>query len=133
MIALTQEKREELTAFINASIEQRCTVYTLEKQRELETLRDHIALASLTAVPFGWEIAGNIFPTLEEALNPGYIGTPDPIYDEPPVPEIKFPEKPDYSGDFTSFKDPVSAYKDGVVDGHRWYEKALKGLNGWGE
>ena len=49
------------------------------------------------------------------------------------VPEIKFPEKPDYSGDFTSFKDPVSAYKDGVVDGHKWYEKAFKRLNGWGE
>jgi len=55
------------------------------------------------------------------------------LFTAPPVPEIKFPEKPDYSGDFTSFKDPVSAYKDGVVDGHRWYEKALKRLNGWGE
>lgn len=78
MIALRKEKREELTAFINASIEQRCTVYTLEKQRELETLRDHIALASLTAGP----------------VNPADCF--EPVYLSPPVPEIK---EPDYFSD----------------------------------
>ena len=51
MIALTQEKREKLTAFINTHPDKRWTLYDAEKQRELEALRDQVALASLTAQP----------------------------------------------------------------------------------
>ncbi|SPZ52627.1 Uncharacterised protein [Serratia quinivorans] len=33
--------------------------------------------------PSCWEIAGQLFTTKEDALKPGYIGTPEPLYDGP--------------------------------------------------
>ncbi|MEQ9887627.1 hypothetical protein ABRP55_13860 [Pectobacterium zantedeschiae] len=35
--------------------------------------------------PVVWEIAGQLFSSKEEALKPGYRGTPEPLYDEPPL------------------------------------------------
>lgn len=95
-----------------------------DESMELSAYKD--SLASLAAVPFGWEIAGNIFPTLEEALKPGYVGTPEPIYDEPPVPEIKLPEPiPSMGQD--------SEYDTGHNDGWNECLAEVKRLNGWGE
>lgn len=128
MIALTQEKREELIGHYITLIDwfnERLSSCLNDFDRgaiESSKLTTEIALASLTAIPFGWEIAGNIFPTLEEALKPGYIGTPEPIYDKPPVSEIKFPNRneiPDWVMDDDDFC--------------TWYEAETKRLNGWGE
>ncbi|PHI31072.1 DUF551 domain-containing protein [Budvicia aquatica] len=33
--------------------------------------------------PVYWEIAGCLFSTKEEALKPGFIGTPEPLYESP--------------------------------------------------
>lgn len=43
-------------------------------------------LAVMDAKPTCWEIAGQIFSTEEEALEPGYIGRPEPLYETPPLP-----------------------------------------------
>lgn len=51
-----------------------------------------IALAAKTAEPVYWEIAGNLFTTKEDALKPGYRGTPEPLYEEP---VLNSPELPD--------------------------------------
>lgn len=48
---LTDKLREELKAFLTASIEKRCTVYPIAKQRQLEALRDNIALQALGDKP----------------------------------------------------------------------------------
>jgi len=100
MIALTQEKREELKVFLSASIENRCTVYTLAKQRELEALRDQIALASIAAESVAW-----VFDDDLQDLKNGYIGNLaannvvphfdlpiNCLYTAPPVAEIKLPD-----------------------------------------
>jgi hypothetical protein len=46
--------------------------------------RDEIARrdALLKPEPCYWEIAGQLFSTKEEALKPGYIGTPEPLWDD---------------------------------------------------
>jgi len=104
MIALTQEKREELKAFLSASIEKRCTVYTLAKQRELEALRDQIALASITAQPFGYVeedavkdrerlFSAQVFADEEDLPGYEFSELSCPLYLYPPVPAVKFPEK----------------------------------------
>lgn len=98
-----------------------------DESMELYAYKD--SLASLTAVPFGWQIAGNIFPTLEEALKPGYIGTPEPIYDEPPVPEIKLPDQRRDYGKWES----VDIEWRGMCDGWNSCLAEIKRLNGWGE
>ncbi|CNI16947.1 Uncharacterised protein [Yersinia similis] len=41
-----------------------------------------VALSALTAEPVYWEIAGNLFTTREDALKPGFRGTPEPLYEE---------------------------------------------------
>lgn len=43
-------------------------------------------LAVMDAKPTCWEIAGQIFSTEEEALKPGYVGRPEPLYETPPAP-----------------------------------------------
>lgn len=133
MIALTQEKREELKMFLSASIEKRCTVYTLAKQRELEALRDQVTLASLTAETIGWGLRSlkdsgrfgsflNSSPREQSYLDyqpHDYENVP--LYTAPPVPEIKFPNRneiPDWVMDDDDFC--------------TWYEAETKRLNGWG-
>lgn len=44
------------------------------------------ALSAKQAEPVYWEIAGHLFTTKEDALKPGYRGTPEPLYEEPPSP-----------------------------------------------
>ncbi|WP_241606862.1 hypothetical protein [Rosenbergiella epipactidis] len=132
MIALTQEKREELIKYYGTLIDwsdDRLSSDLSDFDRgaiESSKLMTEIALASLTAEPFGWEIAGSIFPTLGEALKPGYRGTPEPIYDEPPVPEIKLPEPIPAMG-------MDSEYDTGHNDGWNECLAEVKRLNGWGE
>ncbi|WP_241608918.1 hypothetical protein [Rosenbergiella australiborealis] len=122
MIALTQEKREELANYARARLASHVLHGGCSDEEEIFK----IALAAITAVPFGWEIAGNIFPTLEEALKPGYIGTPEPIYDEPPVSGIKLPELiPSMGQD--------SEYDSGHNDGWNNCLAEIKRLNGLGE
>ncbi|HHG9959533.1 TPA: hypothetical protein ACPZLH_000651 [Yersinia enterocolitica] len=41
-----------------------------------------VALSALTAEPVYWEIAGVLFTTQEDALKPGFRGTPEPLYEE---------------------------------------------------
>lgn len=41
-----------------------------------------VALSALTAEPVYWEIAGVLFSTREDALKPGFRGTPEPLYEE---------------------------------------------------
>ena len=130
MIALTQEKREELVSRLKIYIRTTETAIKagLATEEDLFNLEVRkIALAALTAEK---RATVDVVGVIWNEWKPD-VGTF--LFTAPPVPEIKFPEKPDYSGEFTSFKDPVSAYKDGVVDGHKWYEKAFKRLNGWGE
>ncbi|SER25940.1 hypothetical protein SAMN05216522_11739 [Rosenbergiella nectarea] len=129
MIALTKEKREELANYARARLASHVVHGGCSDEEDIFK----IALVALTAEPVLYAVDSDVEDKIYTALcNKHEVGA-YPLYTAPPVPEIKFPEKPDYSGDFTSFKDPVSAYKDGVVDGHRWYEKALKRLNGLGE
>ena len=158
MIALTQEKREELKAFLSDSIENRCTVYTLAKQRELEALRDQIALASLTARDFGYGISepdGSIYLSeccIDEygstvtdevtALNNGVTDLEGgykvvQLFTAPPVPEIKLPSAELIKEVFIAngFKEKTQA--DGSVDLNPYvYDAAralIKRLNGLGE
>jgi len=84
MIALTQEKREELIFFATNMIENSDPNYFTVKLAK-------IALASLTAEPECWSIVDRIFSTKVEALAPGFIGEPEPLFSFPPVPEITFP------------------------------------------
>jgi len=126
MIALTQEKREELKMFLSASIEKRCTVYTLAKQRELESLRDQVALASLTESAVG---SFHIYEQKVDATTDYVRDGEWPIdegellvYAAPPVPDIKFPnrnETPDWVMEDDDFC--------------TWYEAETKRLNGWGD
>jgi len=102
-----------------------------DEEMELAAYKD--SLASLTSEPVLYAVDNDVDDKIYTALCNENEDGAYPLFTVPPVQEIKFPEKPDYSGEFTSFKDPVSAYKDGVVDGHKWYEKAFKRLNGWGE
>lgn len=46
------------------------------------------ALSAKQAEPVYWEIAGHLFTTKEDALKPGYRGTPEPLYEEPPSPQL---------------------------------------------
>ncbi|WP_241626821.1 hypothetical protein [Rosenbergiella epipactidis] len=130
MIALTQEKREELIACANEIKKMATSTHGYQVGNDAfgsnALMLMDVALASLTAVPFGWEIAGNIFPNLEEALKPGYIGAPEPIYDEPPLPEVKLPEMKGYVESHTQ-------YSEGVVDGYNRCLAEIKRLNGLGE
>ncbi|WP_241597749.1 hypothetical protein [Rosenbergiella epipactidis] len=122
MIALTQEKREELNTFINASIEQRCTVYTLKKQRELEELRDQIALASLTAEPVLHAVDSDVEDKMYTALCNEHEDGSYPLFTPPPVPEIKLPDR-----------DKLPGWARNHEDSLDWYESEIKRLNGWGE
>jgi len=87
VVALTKENREGWIAHAKKVSDYGAQPFPLMTKQLME-----IALASPTAVPFGWGNSRYIFRTLEETLKPGYIGTSVPTYDEPPVPEIKFPE-----------------------------------------
>lgn len=48
-----------------------------------EMARELLALRKAFETPDCWEIAGNIFSTKEEALKPGFIGQPEPLYSKP--------------------------------------------------
>ncbi|WP_241610251.1 hypothetical protein [Rosenbergiella epipactidis] len=95
MIVLTKERHEELTNFINASKEHRCTVYAIEKQRELEALRDQIALGSLSAKPVTWWTGPE--PTecgIREEIHDHESGCHQiPLFTAPPVLRALYPEK----------------------------------------
>lgn len=45
--------------------------------------RELLANREAAETPSCWEIAGQLFTTKEEALKPGYRGTPEPLYDGP--------------------------------------------------
>lgn len=85
MPALTDEQRKYLIEFS----EQVLPGWT--EEGEYASLIK-IALAALTAEPVYFEIAGQLFPTRDDALRPGYRGTPEPLYEEPPVPALKLPD-----------------------------------------
>ncbi len=86
MKPITEEQRQTLINRIrNIKITGKANRFEISEIAE-------IALASLTAEPMYWEIAGCIFSTEAEALKPGFRGTPEPLYEHPPVTVIKFPE-----------------------------------------
>lgn len=49
--------------------------------------RELLALRKAFERPDCWEIAGCIFSTEEEALKPGFRGTPEPLYSKPDLTE----------------------------------------------
>ena len=136
MIALTQEKREELTAFINASIEKRCTVYTLAKQRELEVLRDQVALASLTAEPVEYLTWHQGCTAPDDCVEYSVVADKEdkscdgsdafPVFIVPPVPEIKLASIDDIPCPTYNNTD----YASGYLDGCKAVVEANKRLNG---
>lgn len=145
MIALTQEKREELKMFLSASMEKRCTVYTLSKQRELEVLRDQIALASLTAEPFGYidedavEAGEALFSTTlyadtEDLLDYSGDKNPATLYLAPPVTEIKLPDLPESELVYETASDKFGEIGCMMItDGQlKKFIAETKRLNGWG-
>lgn len=145
MIALTKEKREELNTFINASIEQRCTVYTLKKQRELEELRDQIALGVLTAEPVA-EIKCLEDLSLEVVnVSDGFNLGRHAVFTAPPVPEINLPHELMDLVKAVEFYHSVKAENPDTEtgmwrDAYDWIKKAaveaapvIKRLNGLGE
>lgn len=88
---LTDKLREELTAFLTASIEKRCTVYPIAKQRQLEALRDQIALASLMAEPKAYtDIEELSFKNSMSDIWPTPLGSGRdvPLFTAPPVQEV---------------------------------------------
>ena len=95
MKPITEEQRQELIEFILAAQDSMSGNDPVNTERfDTEKLTGdvfEIALASLTAEPMYWEISGCIFSTEAEALKPGFRGTPEPIYEHPPVTVIKFP------------------------------------------
>ena len=124
MIALTQEKREELANYARARLASHVVHGGCSDEEDIFK----IALASLTAEPDCWSIVDRVFSTKEEALTPGFIGEPEPLFACPPVPKIKFPEivsRSEIAGD--------EAARDWFLRGCEWYEKAFKRLNGLGE
>lgn len=70
-------------------------------------------LAVMDAKPTCWEIAGQIFSTEEEALKPGYVGRPEPLYETPPLPSapdgwIKCSDRmPDYGRYLVKYSNPL--------------------------
>lgn len=49
--------------------------------------KELLALRKAFERPDCWEIAGCIFSTEEEALKPGFRGTPEPLYSRPDLTE----------------------------------------------
>jgi len=88
MIALTQEKREEL-------IEKALLKREMLVHNGLNAMLNEIALASLTAEPAYYVFKhpnGKLFHSLVDESCKGHNDV-HPVFTAPPVPEIKLPEK----------------------------------------
>lgn len=133
MIALTQEKREEL---IFRNSEKLKTLKDAVKQTAYESLREklefeiestEILLASLKAEPIGkfnsfyFQDEMPMF-SISEAKSYGIMIGVDYAYASPPVPEVKFPDRDKLPGWARNYDDSLD-----------WYETEIKRLNGWRE
>jgi len=117
MKPITEERQQELIEYIKS-------VLSAHIQRGGDSDEEDvfkIALASLTAEPVVWEIAGCIFSTEAEALKPGFRGTPEPLYEYPPIPVINFPNPHDI---------PDGYDLDSCMATVQWYQSEVKRLNG---
>jgi len=143
MIALTQEKREELIAYANAAIKE-CEIhgeyYTPRPEMMVDALK--VALASLTAEPIAHAdskailkmIKGHTrfftsFPERSEARRVGLFITP-------PVPEIKLIEPADFIRKWNNSDDcPLAGLsaKSAANKAVSTYAQEIKRLNGSGE
>lgn len=141
MIALTQEKREEL-------IEYAKEVLVGHEQRggdidEKDIFK--IALASLTACPVLYAVDSDVEDKIYTALCNGNEDGAYPLFTAPPVPEIKLPHELLDLINAVDFYHKVKAENPEVEigawnDAYDWIKKAaieaapvIKSLNGLGE
>lgn len=133
MIALTKEKREELTKFAKATLNSFNGIEPENPNQYDDCLSEYtqkcmeIALASLTEVPkvFAWEVpkfrgSSNRVTELCQSNSEGAY----PLFTSPPVPEIKRPDLLDI---------PDGLDLESAMAAINWYETETKRLNGLGE
>lgn len=133
MIALTQEKREELIESAKNIIAHDDWLW--ERFSDIHASSDtvyliKIALASLTAKPVAYLSKNDVYSSENHILarNSPIHACTLPVYDEPPVPEIKLPEEVEIS----SLVSPACD-KWHQADGWNMCLAEIKRLNGLGE
>jgi len=152
MIALTQEKREELIDHNSQKLKslkyniKEATIPLLRKHLEIEIQSTEVALASLTAAPehyiFKHPFAKSFYSLVDESCK-GYDEV-YPVYAAPPVPEINtFSELTELLNAIVSFQEVTA--KDRWNESGKWddandklsaaaikAEPVIKRLNGLG-
>jgi len=88
MIALTQEKREELANYARARLASHVVHGGCSDEEDIFK----IALASLTAEPVLYAVDSDVEDKIYTALCNENEGGAYPLFTAPPVPEIKFPD-----------------------------------------
>ena len=130
MIALTQEKREELANYARARLASHVVQGGCSDEEDIFK----IALAAITAVPdhhvFKHPL-GKLFSSLVDESCKGHDGV-YPVYAVPPVPEIKLRKLPtlkEVSQIHPGPKEMMMSFKDGAA----WMLSEIESLGGLGD
>jgi len=139
MIALTQEKREELIACADEIKKMATGTHGYKVGNDAfgsnALMLMDVAIASITAQPFGYIeedavkdrerlFSAQVFADEEDLPSYEFSELSYPLYLAPPVPEIKFPDLLDI---------PDGLDLSSAMAALHWYEHEIKRLNGLGE
>ncbi|WP_241645655.1 hypothetical protein [Rosenbergiella metrosideri] len=134
MIALTQEKREELANYARARLASHVVYGGCSDEEDIFK----IALASLTAETFLYAVDSDVEDKIYTVLCSEHEVGSYPLYTAPPVPEIKLPDDNSCEDGLKKHglrtkSEGISQLSDGFRCGFSWYENEIKRLNGLGE
>jgi len=129
MIALTQEKREELANYARARLASHVVHGGCSDEEDIFK----IALASLTAEPVLYAVDNDVEDKIYTALCNENEDGAYPLFTAPILPEIKLPKTKTEYGENEEWIDCSTSYRRGKEDGHNELLAEIKHLNGLGD